>query len=166
MIDQLAIVGSLAEYLNGNNKVPGDIDVLIERALCERYWDFLELLTGNGITSVRDVIDWPPFSWKPCSSEIAHALALTIDCAALTPQVVHSPNDKDCSLDICLKADDLDRIPYSQRWVDWLDPRLDGAERGRAIREGHERLVSQLRAGERVVSTPILCQELGLYYRL
>jgi hypothetical protein len=160
MADHLAIVGGIAKHLAGDAKLPGDIDVLIERPLCERYWEFLEMLVRDGIRSVRNVLNPPTFfRWKPCLQEIAHALALTIDCA--DDETVR--RERHADLDICLAAADLDHIPRSGLWVVRFDPAVGVAQ---AIRDGHQRLVAQLRQKEKRLAAPVLSQELGLYYRL
>jgi hypothetical protein len=161
MIDQLAIVGGLARHLAGDPKAPGDIDVVIEKPLCLRYWDFLEILVQKGLRSVRDVLVRPSFNWNPCITEIAHARALTINCDATFA------GEKRGALDICFKADHIDCIPNSAEWVDILpDPTLTGPARILAIQEGRERLKKVLRDHECELLPPVMGGQYGLYYRL
>src|SRR5256885_9214364 len=51
MTDQLAIVGGVARHIAGEEKQPGDVDVLIEKPLCEKYWEFFKILTKHGLRS-------------------------------------------------------------------------------------------------------------------
>ena len=166
MAEHLAIIGSLALYLKPlnpgqNARLPGDIDVFIEGPLCERYWEFLEILTLYGIRSVRDVLDRPAFNWNPCHpGTIAHARALTIDCNATTEP------DKSGAIDICFRASDLAHIPNTNQWVESLDMTLMGPARQRAIEDGHRRLLNELQSREKFLSSPVFSSEAGLYYRL
>jgi hypothetical protein len=161
MTDQLAIVGGMARHLAGDPTPPGDVDVLIEKPLCVRYWDFLEILTSEGLRSVRDVLDKPSFTWTPCLPEIAHARALTIDCNATLA------NEKHGALDICFKADYLDDIPKADQWADILkDLTLTGAAKQAAIQKGRERLKQELRNRECDLQNPVMASAIGLYYRL
>jgi hypothetical protein len=124
-------------------------------------WQFLEILGLHGINSVRDVLVRPPFLWRPCIPDIAHALAVTIDFAACQRQ------EKNDALDFCLNASDLGCIPFSDQWVlNPLDPNLTGSAKEGAIRQGHQQLVNYLQDQERWLSSPVLSSEFGLYYRL
>jgi hypothetical protein len=156
MTNNAAIIGSLARHLAGDPTPPGDIDVLIERPLCERYWAFLEILAQHKIYSVRDVLDRPLFSWRSCIAEIGHARSLAIDCMP----------DKHNGLDICFKASDLASIPHSERWVLSLASGLIATAKEEAVREGHQEFLNYLRQQERLLSSPVWSNELGLYYRL
>ena len=71
MESHLTVVGSLGRYLSGQVPHVGDIDVAIERPLCERYWEFLEILSLHGIVSVYDVIVRPEYTWSPCRQRFA-----------------------------------------------------------------------------------------------
>jgi hypothetical protein len=39
MTDHLTIVGGFGRFLAGQTKRVGDVDVLIGKPICERYWD-------------------------------------------------------------------------------------------------------------------------------
>jgi hypothetical protein len=159
--EYLTIVGSLGKFLAGATQRVGDVDVRIERPLCERYWEFLEILSLHGVRSVFDVLDRPSFPWTFCCPLIAHARALTVDCAAL--------NLSYANLDICFTPSDLAAIqnPDSTRWVDKLDPnwrQWDTAQMDEEVRLGHERLIAELTQKESVVSNRKCHPELELYF--
>jgi hypothetical protein len=138
MKEQSAIVGGFARHLNGDPKMPGDIDVLIERPLCERYWDFLEVLVRHGLFSLRDVIDRPAFEWNPLLQRKAHARALAVSAPS-------NPNDKSGALDVCFSPENLDFIPHSDKWVlSILESDLCGPNREQAIKIGREKLKDEL----------------------
>jgi hypothetical protein len=122
MRDQLAIIDSLARYVAAEPKLPGDIDVFIDKPLCARYWDFMAILNTHGVISVYDLFDRPKnYEWRCCRSTIAHALSLTIDCMA---NVIFAgvPGFKHANLDIKVTPDGLAAIPNSGRWVTIYDP--------------------------------------------
>jgi hypothetical protein len=165
MTDHLTVVGGLGRFLAGTDKWVGDVDVLIDDQLCNRYWDFLEILSLHGITSVYDVLDRPTFPWKPCRRTIAHAKALTIDCCA---NVLMAYGMKHANLDIYFKASNLDAIPQSSQWVRELDPdelrKLDDATRRKKINDDHQDLVRELTAAETTLPNRRFYDKLGLYF--
>jgi hypothetical protein len=145
MTEHLTIVGSLGRFLAGKSQRVGDIDVLIEREFCERYWDFLEILALHGVTSVRDVLDRPRYPWSYCCAQIAHARALTVECSATALDLSHA------NLDICFKNPDGDldaiRNPDTTQWVDMLPfnwREWDDATRTAEISKGRVRLIDEL----------------------
>ena len=109
MTDHMTIVGGLGRFLAGQTNRVGDVDVLIAKPLCERYWDFLEILSLHGIVSLWDVIDRPPYPWEYCCEKLGHARASTIDCCASGRGLTRS------KLDICFTAADMDAIPNSSQ---------------------------------------------------
>jgi hypothetical protein len=169
MTEHLSIICSLARYIGGAEKLPGDIDVFIEQPLCERYWDFIEILNLHGVISVYDVLDRPPFTWRYCRSSIAHVKALTVDCSTNALAGAGVAGFKHANLDICFTAANLRHIPSSDRWVELLDlhdPNIAGAARVQAIADGHQKFLNALQSAERNLSSPIMAGEIGLYYRL
>src|SRR5262249_32432844 len=143
----------------------GDIDVLIKRPLCERYWEFLEVLGLHEVASVFDVLDRPEFPWKPCRQQIAHAKALTVDCCA---NLLMPYGMKHVNLDICFKASDLDAIPRSSRWVHLLEPKdldgLDDAAMKVKISEGHQDLINDLKQSEKDLPNRSFQADLKLWF--
>ena len=162
MADHLTIVGSLGKFLAGQTQRVGDIDVLIDAELCKRYWDFVEILSLHGITSVWDVFDRPKFPWNYCYPSIGHARHLTIDCCANMRGLKHA------NLDICLKASDLAVIPHSSRWVRRLNPddllSLDVTARTKRISDDHQDLMDELKSAEKDPNNRRVHDELGLWY--
>jgi len=163
--DSLTIVGSLGRFLAGQTQRVGDIDVLIDAPLCERYWEFIEILGLHGITSVFDVFDRPKFPWKPCRQQTAHAKALTVDCCA---NVLMSYGMKHANLDICFKASDLDAIPHSSQWVRLLNPDelrdWDESTRAKAISRDHQEFINELKRAEKDPQNRRFHDQLGLWY--
>jgi len=167
--DHLTIVGSLAEFLNGEKRSVGDVDVLIDGDVCKRYWEFLEILTLHGIKSVYDVFEPPNFAWYPCCQDIAHALSLTLDCCTNRLMSIRDPvSMKHANLDICIKADDLGGIPDSSKWVCLLERKhlLDWNEstKDKEISEDHQKLIHKLAEKEETLEEPCFQAELGLRY--
>lgn len=163
MTDRLTIVGSLGRFLAGQTQRVGDIDVFIDADLCKRYWDFLEILTLHGLTSVFDVIERPTFLWNYCRPSIAHARALTVDCCANAQGLKHA------NLDIYFKASDLSKIPDSSQWVHLLSPddlhNLDETARKKKISKDHENfIINDLKNAEKVLKNTRIHDELGLRY--
>jgi hypothetical protein len=159
--DQLTIVGSLGKFLAGAVQRVGDIDVLIDAELCKRYWEFLEILSLNGLSAVYDVLDRPRFPWNHCYPTIAHPRALTVDCRA------HALGLKHSNLDIFFKPSDLSNIRHSCRWVYRLNPdhlrNLD--EAARMITEDHQKFVNDLKeTPEQDLASRRFHDELGLSY--
>jgi hypothetical protein len=143
--------------------------VFIEQPVCERYWDFIEILNLHGVISVYDVLDRPKYTWRCCRSSIAHAKALTVDCSGNALDGARVPGFKHANLDICFSAANLKHIPSSERWVTLFnphDPNLTGAEKVKAIEEGHQKFLNELQSAERILSSPVMAGEIGLYYRL
>jgi hypothetical protein len=162
MANNLTIVGSLARALAGDPSQVRDIDVLIDTPICERYWEFIEILVQHGIRPVFDLFDRPTFPWHPCCSVFAHARALTVDCAQ-TGRV------KEANLDIFFKASDLDAIPRSGRWVHWLSPAdlapLDEKAREERIRADHQKFVEEDLSNVGLdPQKRLFCDELGLWF--
>jgi hypothetical protein len=108
--DHLTIVGGLGRFFGGTTRRVGDLDVLIAEPICKRYWAFLEVLSYHGIISLFDVIDRPEYPWRYVRPHplVAHARALTLESLA---------GQEHAKLDICLKADDLEAIPFSDKWI-------------------------------------------------
>lgn len=162
MTDHLTIVGSLGKFFAGQAQRVGDIDVLIDAELCKRYWDFLEILSFHGITSVFDVIERPKFPWDHCCPFIAHARALTVDCCANARGLKHA------NLDICFKASDLGVIPHSCQWVPLLNPddlrKLDATARAERISDKHQELINELQDAEKDPHNRRFHDELGLWF--
>ncbi len=163
MTDQLTIVGSLARFLAGQTQRVGDIDILIGDPLCERYWDFLEILALHGICSVRDVLDRPRFPWRYCVPEIAHARSLTVDCRAIMFGSKHA------NLDILFNPAHLDLIdhPNANRWVDSLPKnwwQLNDSELGNEITKGHGRFINQIASETPQFSSRPFHSEVEMYY--
>jgi hypothetical protein len=109
LTEHMAIVGGLARHLSGDPEPPGDIDVLVEAPVCDRYWELAEILTRHGINSGWEVFDPPNFStWNPCNPEdIGHAMHFALQRG----EQVHE------RLDFCFTVENLDRIPKSGRWI-------------------------------------------------
>jgi hypothetical protein len=162
MQDHLKIVGGLARFFAGETRRVGDVDVLIAKPLCELYWEFLEVLSYHGIISVYDVIDRPPYPWRFCYPQVAHARALKADCdASLTGHTY-------AKLDICFKADDLDSIPNSRQWVRTADmerlKQMATAQRDQVITQGHQEFKEERRKEERTLDNSRVHPDLGLWY--
>lgn len=162
MNDELTVVGGLARFFTGAARRVGDVDVLIAKPLCERYWAFLEILSYHGIISVYDVIDRPDYPWKFCHPQVAHARALTADCTASMSGLTHA------KLDICFAADDLDAIPHSNRWMRGANiedlKSMDEATRARTILNEYQGFQEERRREERKIVKREKHPELGLWY--
>jgi len=164
MKEHLTIVGGMGRYLAGLVQHVGDIDVSIKTPLCERYWEFLEILSLHGVVSVFDVLERPQFPWNPCRQRIAHAKALTIDCSA---NVLMGVGMKHANLDIVFTAADCDAIPHSSCWVRDLDPKelfsLDDATRAKRLACEHDIFMNEVRSAEKDLTNRKLDDKSGLY---
>jgi hypothetical protein len=163
MQDHLTIIGGLARFFAGEVRHVGDVDVLIAKPLCQLYWEFLEVLSYHGIVSLFDVLDRPPYPWRFCRPGIvAHARALTADCAASLAGHTHA------NLDICFCANDLDSIPYSQQWVREAKveelKQKNAEERKRIIEEGHRAFTEERRNEYKTLPNLGVHPDLGLRY--
>jgi hypothetical protein len=170
MRNHLAVVDSLARYIAGEPKLPGDIDVYIEKPLCVKYWEFMEILAIHGIVSVFDVFDRPKYEWRYCRSIVGHALSLTIDCNANAICNIGLPGFKHANLDIRLAADDLALIPNSARWVGEFDPHdttlASDPNQDREILRRHDQMVNNIRNLPINLQPPVPVPGFGLNYRL
>jgi hypothetical protein len=161
--EHLAIVGSLAEYLAGGRKPPGDIDMLIEEQICARYWEFVEILTKHGVNSVWEVYDPPNFqTWSPCHpGRIEHAMHFAVGSSG------NYRGHKPGNLDLCFTVDNLAKIPKSARWVRREVPAgLSGADLDKAIKDGHRDFIEVVREREKRLLAPVFSEDVQLYYRL
>lgn len=165
--EHLWIVGSMADCMSGVSKRPGDIDALIDKTLCERYWEFVEILDLHGIKSVYDVIDRPSFPWTSCREVLAHAKAFTVDCCA---NAVMDCGMHHANLDILFDEHDLKRIPNSSNWVKAIDRKsyykATPSEQAAAVNFSHQELVREIHDSKKELTPPTLHAELQLYYRL
>jgi hypothetical protein len=163
LTEHIAIVGSLAKYLDGSGKPPGDIDMLIEEPICVRYWELIEILTENGINSGWEVYDPPGFpTWSPCHPDsIQHAMHYAVGCSS-------SYHDhKAGHLDFCFTTADLAKIPNSSKWVRRpVSSQLTGTALVKAIEEGHRDLVNVVKERERKLLPAVFSEEVQFYYRL
>jgi hypothetical protein len=160
MTDHLAIVGSLAKYLDssGTTKVPGDVDVFIDRSLCKCYWEFLEILASRGIKSLWDVPDRSSLPWwNSWCPRVQHGLAFWIEPPS---PALHN------KLDIVLNESDLQHIPRSGQWIIFHDQTKTRAQTAREQDDGRKELLRQLRDAQRPLSSAVFSDELGLNYRL
>jgi hypothetical protein len=163
LTEHLAIVGSLARYLAGDPKLPRDVDVLIEKPVCERYWELVEILTKHGINSGWEVFDPPSFpTWSPCHPEhIAHAMHFAIGSSG-------NYQERDAGkLDFCFTVENLAKIPMSSRWIRWEIAKVSsGSLPVENIEAGHRDFIDVVRERERKLLAPRFSDAVQLYYRL
>jgi|MonGeyMetagenome_1017769.scaffolds.fasta_scaffold10772_4 hypothetical protein len=148
LLNDVIIIGSVARCLAGliDCGSVGDLDVLISGEALVKFWDLIRELLNSGFRPVYDLIIKPPqveTLWRPCQGQYyAHPLALTINCErhleCLRPQ-----RDRSCkrvNLDIVVRCDEVDKIPYSESFVRLiLRDKYDYAQDKQAIvRAGHE----------------------------
>jgi hypothetical protein len=170
MRDQLAIIDSVARYLATEPKLPGDIDIFIDKPLCTRYWDFMEILCKHGVISVYDLFDRPKnYAWRCWRSTIAHALSLTIDCMANVVYPLVS-GFKHANLDIKVTPDGLAAIPNSGQWVTIYDPHdtnlVSNPANATIIADLHDQLVNGLKQNQVHYQKPLPVPGFDLDYRL
>ncbi len=161
LTERMAIVGGLAKYLAGDTRMPGDVDVLIEEPVCERYWELVEILTKHGINSGWEVLDPPSFpTWSPCHPEdIGHAMHFTVGPRG-------GEYKKHEALDFCFTVADLHKIPRSSQWI-IEEPRVSRASLlANDIEERHRAFVEGVQKNEKRLLEPQFSDAVQLYYRL
>lgn len=166
-VEHVVIVGSLAKMLDGNPPVAGvgDVEILLDKPLCENYWQFLEILGLHGLHSMYDVWERPDFDWKPYRIDIGHAKLLSVDCFA----TYVSNGFKHATLDIVFKADDIVHITGGSTWAEEIPwQHLKSLTKDQILKEiddQNKRLVDAAKNGEsNIPPFRRFCTELGLFF--
>jgi hypothetical protein len=159
--DHLTIIGGLGRFFGGTSRRVGDVDVLIAKPLCEKYWRFMEILSYRGIISLFDVIDRPDYPWRYCHPHplVAHARALTLEALA---------GQEHAKLDISFAADDLDAIPHADKWVSKADiedlKKKDDQARAAWIAPEHQKFKAERKSEEKTLNNVYIHPDLKLRY--